>query len=369
MCLRAVTDTQAEPEGLGVRGSGGRWTLCRKGRAVGQGPAACERGARVVPRAWEAHCGALRGEAGASSSPRPTRGFLPTSPGLALPHPGTMEARQAGCGLGRGKGRWKVGGYGAAAQSERRCQEPHVPPNDKPPRHHPPMVTAVSPLALISEPPQPHLRDRQQARACTDLRGPCPSPWPPSAQGLDDLACGGARSASLAQGALTGPWRTRGPRCTCSVPLPQTLPCPLSICLSLPHLAWGPDFLLETRDDFPASEGPRTNGASPVLDSAFLGGVDGAGHPVFELPSQDAVCFVGEGRPAQAGPPSGVGGRQVQTALCPARSLPQAVCPLSRLPGPGRAPAWGHGALAEARGLPYLRTTRRSGGWGDPAGS
>ena len=49
MCLRAVTDTQAKPEGLGVRGSGGRWTLCRKGRAVGQGPAACERGARVVP--------------------------------------------------------------------------------------------------------------------------------------------------------------------------------------------------------------------------------------------------------------------------------------------------------------------------------
>ena len=103
-----------------------------------------------------------------------------------------------------------MGDMGQPPSQKEGARSPHVTLNDKPPRHRPPMVTAVSPLALISEPPQPHLRHRQQARACTDLRGPRPSPWPPQRPGSEGSGLRGARSASLAHGAPHGPTEDQG---------------------------------------------------------------------------------------------------------------------------------------------------------------
>lgn len=147
MCLRAVTDTQAQQEGLGCGAHGGGWALCRKGRAVGGGPAARERGARVFAGLGPGTAGAPGGVAGArpvqdqpggapAHFPRPGSVLLSPehrgSQGLRLglqpdsQAPG-KPARQ-GCGLGRRKGRWRGGGHGAATQAERRCQEPPCAP-------------------------------------------------------------------------------------------------------------------------------------------------------------------------------------------------------------------------------------------------
>lgn len=83
MCLRAVTDTQAQQEGLGCGAHGGGWALCRKGRAVGGGPAARERGARVFAGLGPGTAGAPGGVAGARPVQDQPGGLLPTSPGLA----------------------------------------------------------------------------------------------------------------------------------------------------------------------------------------------------------------------------------------------------------------------------------------------
>ena len=173
-------------------GSGGRWA----------GASSLWKGSQRISGPGTAHCGAPRGVAGARPVQDQPSGVLPTSPGLAPPssprapgeprppagaaagtrwHHESPPGRVAGLGEGRGGG--GVGDTGQPPRQKEGARSPRVPLNDKPPRHRLPMVTAVSPLALISEPPQPRLRDRQQARACTDLRGPRPFPWPPQRTG------------------------------------------------------------------------------------------------------------------------------------------------------------------------------------------
>ena len=202
MCLRAVTDTRAEQEGLGVRGSWGRVGAVQEAEGGGPGPAACGRGASVFPGLGprtaglrEAWLGLVQSRTNpAGSCPLPPawlRPPLPRAPGEPRPpagaaagtrwHHESPPGRVAGLGEGRGGG--GVGDTGQPPRQKEGARSPRVPLNDKPPSHRLPMVTAVSPLALISEPPQPRLRDRQQARACTDLRGPRPFPWPPQRTG------------------------------------------------------------------------------------------------------------------------------------------------------------------------------------------
>ena len=203
MCLRAVTDTRAEQEGLGVRGLWGRVGAVQEGEGGGPGGQQLVEGEPAYFRAWDR---ALRGSerrGWGSSSPGPAQGGPTHFPrlGSALLSPGRRgslglrAAAAAGtrwhhgsppgrvAGLGEGRGGGGVGDTGQPPRQKEGSRSPRVPPNDKPPRQRPPMVTAVSPLALISEPPQPRLRDRQQAQACTDLRGPRPSPWPPQRPG------------------------------------------------------------------------------------------------------------------------------------------------------------------------------------------
>ena len=147
MCLRAMTDTRAQQEGLGVRGSWGQVGAVQEGEVVGGGPAACERGARVFPGLGPGTAGALGGVAGAGpvqDQPGGAPAHFP-QPGSVLLSPehrmcqslrlGLQPNSQApgkptrqGCGLGRGKGRWRGGAHGAAAQAERRCQEPPCTP-------------------------------------------------------------------------------------------------------------------------------------------------------------------------------------------------------------------------------------------------
>lgn len=85
MCLRAVTDTRAEQEGLGVRGSWGRVGAVQEGEGGGPGASSLWRGSQRISGPGTAHCEAPRGVAGACPVQDQPRGVLPTSPGLAPP--------------------------------------------------------------------------------------------------------------------------------------------------------------------------------------------------------------------------------------------------------------------------------------------